>query len=327
MKKFFTIAAIAASTLISCSDNEVCPPPQGTDEIKIFSVITDVTQTPLLAPQTKTTIGGTGGTTASWAEGDKIGVFSTQSTPASDNNAFTVAGISSTPVWTPTTAIYWKDGTTAHKFLAYYPHASGNTAAAVKLPNIGTQNGTLDPASDFLISSNLNSTGVARSANPIGLTFTHALSLIEFNIVLGNGLVTGTTLTSAVLASSTSGDKLFTTDGTSTIALSSGVITPGTLTSNTATITPASAPILSATATPIRVLLLPGTFTAPTLTLNLSESSVAIAVPAASLVTATFAPGTKYIYTVTVSRTAISISNPTITPWADGGTTSINPGI
>lgn len=327
MKKFFTIGAIAAATLISCSDNQECPPPQGTDEIKIFSVIADVTETSLLAPQTKTIIGGAGGTTASWINGDQIGVFCTQSTPNAVNDAFTVSGLPSTPVWTAATAIYWKDGATAHKFLAYYPYASGNTSAAVNLPNIGTQSGTLNPAFDILISNNLNASGVTRSANPIGLVFTHALSLIEFNIVLGNGLVTGTTLTNAVLASSTSSDKLFTDDGTSTIALSSGIITPGTLTSNTATITPATPPTLSATATPIRVLLLPGTFTAPTLVLNISESGAAIAVPSASLVTTTFAPGTKYTYTVTVSRTAITISNPTITPWTDGGTTNINPGI
>lgn len=144
--------------------------------------------------------------------------------------------------WTPSSTMYWKDGTTSHTFLAYYPYASGNTAAAVKLPNIGTQTGTLNPAFDFLISNNLGTTGVTRPG-AVGLTFTHALSLVEFKIVLGSGLTAGTTLTSLTLASPTASDKLYTNDGTSTIALATGTITPGTLTTNTATITPGTPPV------------------------------------------------------------------------------------
>lgn len=320
MKKILLLAAVAA-TWVSCQDEKKCEfPSNDPNEIRITSTIANIEP----ALDSRTTITGS---TAAWANGDALGLYCPQSMAPGVNVQYTVSGIGTTPVWATTTPIYWANGTTSHTFLAYSPYASGNTdPAAVKLPAIGTQTGTIAPAMDFLISNNLGTTGVTRAGGAVGLTFKHAFALIQLDLVLGNGVAAGTTLTSFTLASATSSDKLYTTDGTSTIALSSGTITPAVVT-NTATVTPASAPTLSATPTPVYVLLLPGTFTAPTLTINLQESSVAVAVPAASLGTTTFAANTKYTYTVTVSRTAITISNPTITDWTNVNGGSINPGI
>lgn len=320
MKKILFLAAIAAAW-VSCQDEKNCASPKTEgNEIRIHSTIAGITAD----KETRTTITGS---TAAWANGDALGLFCAQSVEPGVNVQYTVSGVGSSPVWATTTPIYWANGTTMHKFLAYAPYAAGNTnPAAIKLAAISTQTGTLAPAMDFLISNNLGTTGVTRAGGLVGLIFNHALSLIELNFVAGSGIPSGTTLANFTLASPTSSDKLYTTDTTSTIALSDGTITAGA-TTNTATVTPASAPTLSATPTPLYVLLLPGTFTAPTLTINLQESGATVAVPAAALSTTTFAAGSKYAYTVTISRTAITISNPVITDWTPVTGGSINPGI
>ena len=83
--------------------------------------------------------------------------------------------------------------------------------------------------------------------------------------------------------------------------------------------TPGATVTLSATSASVYVLVLPGTYSqAPTLAINLNEGGTsAIAVPAASLTTTTFAAGSKYTYAVSIARTAITISNPTITDWTN----------
>lgn len=318
MKRILLLAAVAA-TWASCQDEKNCVPPSN-DEIRINSVIAEVVPD----RHTRTTIAGS---TSAWANGDALGLYCTQSVAPAVNLQYTVSGIGTTPVWATSAPVYWANGTTSHTFVAYSPYASGNTdPAAVKLPAIGTQTGTLAPAMDFLISNNLATAGVTRSGGAVGLTFKHALSLIEFDMVQGNGLAAGATLTGFTLASPTSSDKLFTTDGTSTIALASGTIT-ATVTTASATVTPAAPPTLSTAPTTVYVLLLPGTYTAPALTINLQESGASVTVPAASLGTTTFAANTKYAYTVTISRTAITLSNPTITDWTPVNGGSINPGI
>lgn len=328
MKKIFTMAAIAATAFVSCTDNDnSCKVEPKGDAITIQSLISEVTPTPLAVPQTRTSYGGASGTTAAWAESDKIGLFCAESNPAAVNGDFTVTGVASTPVWTPTTDIYWKDGSTAHKFQAYYPYASGNSdPTAVKIPALNAQTGTLNSALDFLVSNNQNSTGVTRTASAVPLTFTHALTLVEFNIVLGAGVTSAITLQNVVFGSATVGNKLFTSDANSTINLSTAAITAGTAT-NTITLTPASAPTITAAVTPIRVFMLPGTFTAPTVQLNIKEGTTAVAIAASSIGTTIFAAATKYSYTITLSQSKITISAPTITDWTPITGTPLNPGI
>lgn len=317
MKKIFTLAAIAA-TLISCSDNEVCQEePQPKDEILIYSTIADVTQTK---------VGYDATAKASWIDGDAIGLFCAESIQPGVNTQFSVL----TAAWTPTTPIYWKDATTLHKFVAYAPYVSGNiNPDAVKLPNIGTQLGTLNPAFDFLISNNHSSTGIARAAAPVDLVFTHALSLIEFKVIAGNGILANSTLPSFTLAGAPTVDKLFTTDGNSTIKLLDGTVALNAAVTNTITVTPTSPIALSGTATSVYVFLLPGDYTAPTLTLKLNDGGAtpAIDITGVSIGTTLFEKAKKYTYTVTISRTAIAISNPIITDWITVPGTPITPGI
>lgn len=319
MKKLLLLAAVGA-LFNACSD----------DDPRVAKTPTTIQISPLIAtvstkalPDTRTAITGS---TAAWTNNDAIGLYCAQSDPAAVNDQFTVTGLPSSPVWTPATAIYWIDGTTAHKFLAYAPYASGNTdPTAVKLPAINTQTGTINPAHDVLISNNQYSTGVVRTGS-VALTFTHALALIEYDIILGAGIAAGTTLASTVTAGAAA-EKLYTTDATSTINLTSGAITVAAG-SNTATVTPGTPPTLSSTATPFYTLIVPGTYTGPTLTVNIKEGgSTSLTTATVPVGTTIFQAGRKYTYQVTVSRTAITISTPTITDWTSVPGTAITPGI
>lgn len=316
MKKIL-LFALAAGLLTACVSKEECHDPQTLPDqaICINGTIAEIEH------QSRTVFTGS---TAAWTDGDVIGVFSPQAKGTTlANNPFTITGAT----WAPGSPIYWADGTTSHKFVAYAPYASGsNTYTAIPLPVLSGQTGSISPAKDFLYSKNQWPTGVTRSGAAVSLVFAHALSLIEFDITIGNGVATGTTLTSFVLASPTSTDKIYSTDATSTIDISTGTITAGT-TSNTTTVTPGTPPTLSSTAKSVYALILPGTFTAPTLAITLSESAITINVPATALATTTFAAGSKYTYAVTVSRTAITISAPTITDWTAVAGGSLNPGI
>ena len=323
MKKIFFLLFVSAAW-IACDDDDSGYTPDNRiddrNDIQVSAVIANA------EPVLKTAYTGS---TAAWKDGDVLGLFCAQTAVSPAVNVqYSVTGTASTPVWTATPTIYWADGTTAHKFVAYAPYVSGNTSStAVKLPALTPQTGTINPAQDFLYSKNLWTSGVTRSGGAVGLIFTHALSLIEFDITINSSIAANTTLTSFTLTAGGS-DKVFTSDATSsTIDITSGTITAGTVV-GTLTITPSTAPVLSSTAKAVYALILPGTFTAPTLTINLNEAgTTAITVPAVSIGTTTFAPGSKYTYAVAISRTAITISNPTITDWTTVNGSGINPSL
>lgn len=314
MKKMILLACVALGS-VACDKDDVCSrnsEPAG-NEIRFSPSIVSATV------DARTSYSGS---TASWTSGDAIGVADrpTGNPPANVQYSYNGTG------WTTSTNLYWTDGTTAHKFLGYAPYAAANTNyTAVKLPSLAGQTGAIDPTKDFLFSNNAWTTGVIRptfAPYSVSLVFTHALTLIEFDISV-TGFAANTTLTNFITAVS-SGGALITSDATtSTINLTTGAITPGT-TANTVTATPGTPPTLSATPTKLYLLILPGTYTSPTLAVNLSEAGTAVSVPASAIGTTTFAPATKYTYAVNVTRTAITISNPSITDWISGTGGNVN---
>ena len=315
MKKMILLACMALGW-VACDKDDVCSrDSEPTNNVIRFS--------PSIISATMTSRTAYSGSSASWISGDAIGIYADRPTgnpPA--NVQYSYNGTA----WTTSTNLYWTDGITAHKFLGYAPYAAANpTYTAVKLPSLTGQTGTIDPTKDFLISNNAWTTGVTRPASApysVSLIFTHALTLIEFNISV-TGFAANTTLTNLITAVS-SGGALITSDATtSTINLTNGAITAGT-TANTVTVTPGTPPTLSATPTKLYLLILPGTYTSPTLAVTLSEAGTTVSVPAAAIGTTTFAPATKYAYTVNVTRTAITISNPSITDWISGTGGNIN---
>lgn len=238
MKKMILLACVALG-LAACDKDDACSRRQGQDDNVIHFY-------PSIVSADMDTRTAYSGSTASWISGDAIGVYADRPTgnpPA--NVQYSYNGTA----WTTSTNLYWTDGTSVHKFLGYAPYAAANTTyTAVKLPSLTGQTGAIDPTKDFLISNNAWTTGVTRPASApysVSLVFTHALTLIEFDISV-TGFAANTTLTNFTTAVS-SGGALITSDATtSTINLTTGAITAGT-TANTVTATPGTPPTLSAT--------------------------------------------------------------------------------
>lgn len=322
MKRFLMLAATAIA-LFGCSDDSDDNSDYGVnnDEIRVSAYLADVKPT-----NSRTAIDGSTGT-ASWVAGDAIGLFSSEARLTASNVNFAASG-SSTLTWATSTPIYWADATTAHKFLAYAPYASGNTdATAIKLPQLSSQTGIITPAQDFLASNNLGTTGVTRTASSgtVDLTFTHVFSLIQFQITIHSSIASGTTLKTCTFSGANAADKVFTSDATSTIKLVDKTTTIGA-TTNTITVTPSPSPTLSSTVVNFFLIIVPGTYV-PTVQFALTEGGATVTVPAASIASTAYAAGNKYTYTVNISRTAISISNPTITDWTNNSSGSISGGI
>lgn len=313
MKRFLIFISFAA--LLAACDKDDCN--DGTvpdsNQISINAIMENIT------PQTRTTDDGTN---ASWVTSDVVGLFCAQSNPAASNLQFTYNGTA----WTPASSIFWHDFSTVHKFYAYAPYAGGNTVTAVAIPVINSQTGTINPAHNLLFSNNLDA-GINKGSNSgsAPLIFKHALSLVQLNITIDNSVPSGTKLTSAVI-SGQAADAIATTAAGATLNVVTGAITGGSATGNVITVQPASAPTLSSTAVTLNVLLLPSTST-PSLVINsLFPDTTTGNASVAMGSNLTFVQATKYTYTVTVSRSAITITNMTITPWTSSGPpTSISP--
>lgn len=149
----------------------------GCSEQPLLEDRTSVKFSAAISDQTRTTMGGSAGTTAQFTAGDNIGVFETLTGRSNVPYAY---GSSS---WTASNPIYWYNGTSSHQFYAYYPYTASNSGLRVGMPVLSTQQIATSPgpAWDMLVAGPLNQT---RGAN-VPLTFTHAFAMIQLNISLG----------------------------------------------------------------------------------------------------------------------------------------------
>lgn len=313
MKTILFIASIAA-LFTACTKDDSYDNCKDNDEVSISALMAG------LVPNSRTTDDGTN---ANWVANDSLGLFCTQSNPVASNLKYTYLSNN----WSATTPIFWKDYTTLHQFYAYAPYASGNTVAAVKIPVLNTQTGTINSTHNVLYSNNQRA-GINRPANngTVPLTFKHVLALIQLNIKIDGTVPTGTALTSATITGQV-GEGLTTSATGATFNLSDSTFTANGATNNLITVQPSPAPTLStSTATTLNILVFPIATTTPTLTINCSFPDATTGSASISLGSnLTFTRSTKYIYTVTLSRNAIVITNVTINPWLPGGSSTINP--
>lgn len=313
MKRLLILVS-SAVLLAACSKDDCNDSPAPDNNAIAISAIMEN-----MVPKTRTTDDGTN---AAWVTNDVVGLFCAQSNPVAANDQFTYSG----SAWNPATTLYWSDYTTLHKFYAYAPYASGNTVSAVAIPVLNAQTGTISSAQNILFSNNLDA-GINKGSNngSAPLIFKHALSLIQLNIVIDNSVPAGTKLSSAVITGQVA-DALSTSATGATLNIVSGAITNGSAASNSVTVTPASPVTLSTTAVTLNVLILPATAT-PNLIINSTFPDTTTGNATVLMGTSVaYAQGTKYAYTVTVSRNAITITNMTITPWTSSGPpTPINP--
>lgn len=313
MKTILFIASLAA-LFTACTKDDSYDNCEDNNEVSISALMAGLTL------NSRTTDDGTN---ASWVTNDSLGLFCTQSNPAANNLKYTYSGSN----WSTAVPTFWKDYTTLHQFYAYAPYAGGNTVTAVKIPVLNTQTGALNPTYNVLYSNNQRG-GVNRPANSgnVPLTFKHVLSLIQLSIKIDGTVPANTTLTSVTITGQT-GEGITTSATGATFSLSDSTYTANGATNNLITVQPSSAPTLStSTATTLNILVFPIATTTPTLTVNCAFPDATTGSASISLGSGlTFARSTKYIYTVTLSRNAIVITNVTINPWLPGGSSTINP--
>ncbi len=234
---------------------------------------------------TKTTLNGL---VTSWIQTtDKVGIYSSQSRTATGgmgssiiNTQFTAAssGVSSSFNGT----MFWGAASTSHTFYAYYPYATGSpaaTAVPVTLPSAQTQSSANSNAHvgalDFMVATPVTVTSPANTnaiANQVNLKYNHLFTVLEFQIKQssGNGTITKVKLTAPTT-------NLSLTSGTINITQSTpgeGVaytIAGGTGSKEiTLTITGGVTPTADYATTPkIYMVILPGDFSAESMTIGL----------------------------------------------------------
>lgn len=308
---FLASVAILFAACDNDDSNNECYDP---NQISITALMTTVN------PTSRTTDDGTN---ASWVANDSIGLFCSQSNTPANNLKYTYSGSS----WSTTAPIYWVDYSTLHKFFGYAPFSSGNTQTAIKIPVLNAQTGTINPIHNILYSTNQKD-GISRttSGGNVTLRFRHVLALVQLNIKTDGTVPANTKLTNLTITGQ-AGEALTTSTTGLTFSLSDTTYTANSATGNAITVQPSTSPTLStSTATTMNILVLPIATTSPSLTINCTYPDNSTGSATISLGSSlSYARSTKYTYTVTLSRNAITISNVTIDPWISGSTGTLNP--
>lgn len=233
---------------------------------------------------TKTTLNGL---VTSWIQTtDKVGIYSTQARTAIAgggseivNAQFTAASSAFSSSFSGT--MYWGAANSSHTFYAYYPWTSGTSASTVvpiSLPSAQTQSAAGSNAHigslDFMVATPVTVTSPTETGatSGVNLKYNHLFTVLEFQIKQssGNGTITKVKLTSPTT-------NLSLTSGTINITQSTpgeGVaytIAGGTGSKEiTLTITGGVTPTADYATTPkIYMVILPGDFSAESMTIGL----------------------------------------------------------
>lgn len=231
----------------------------------------------------------------SWAATDEIGIFMMQSGSAlAANKQYNLSNASTGALAAePGHEMYYPmDGSTVG-FIAYYPYETGAALATPINVTIGDQRN--QPAFDLLYSN--NGTGSKSTATPVNLEFDHKLAKIVMNTTAGTGVdpdLTGMTVT--IKGMNTKNTFALAT-GTLGTATTPAAITPQTLTAGSA----------------YDAIIMPGSYAASAVTVEFTVGSETFTW---TLLATTFEGGNEYTYTVTLTRTGVSVTG-TINPWTE----------
>lgn len=262
-----------------------------------------------LSRESSRTRTGMTGSTAAFVSGDRIGVSETLT--GRSNVLYTSNGTS----WSTASVMYWRNATSIHTFYAYYPYQSNSPGTSAVLPVLSNQTVSAttqvpDASCDMLVAGPKTQARTAGTA--VALNFTHAFSLLQFNIrlgsilnlyVLNNITIQGGNLTDASnrygLVNTTANPTLINYDLTTGTIRDYG--NQSTVYATSLSRNFSSFSLLTST-TPFYFLVLPGSYNNP-------KPAVSITVALAGLVSVgrnaplpqtTFAPNTKYTYQITV---------------------------
>ena len=172
---------------VSCDKEDLPDNTQAGTEVVVFNMA--------FAPQTRVSTGAD--FSSAWQTGDEVGLFAVSyasGTPAAlaasgnyIDNAKLTRG--STGTWTALPAIYYAGGKQLD-FYAYYPHQDVSDATGMTFTVQTDQSAATNFAkSDLLLAKQAD---IAKSAAPVTLTFSHALSLVQVEV---NNATAATTVT------------------------------------------------------------------------------------------------------------------------------------
>lgn len=290
MKKIFIdittsiLSIIFILSVVSCSKDQSKSGVTGVSSEKIRITGADANTI------TKTTLNGL---VTSWNAGDKVGIYSPDARPTPSgaagvtNRQFSAGTTAFSSAFTAITdnEMYWGT-TTPHQFYAYYPYSASAGAVATLVPitlaAAQTQSAGNSTAHignyDFMVATPVTGAtpGTAGEATTVNLRYNHVFSILEFQIKRSSG---SAKITKIKLTAPTT--NLILTSGTINITQSTpgdGVaytIAGGTGSKEiTLTITGGVTPTADYATTPkIYMMILPGDFSAESMTIGLEYES------------------------------------------------------
>ena len=237
-----------------------------------------------------------------WITGDQIGIFmrdaAGSNSYARDNVLYSVVtgGASTASLTASATPLYFPNKTSNVKFYAYYPYSATSNSLLVNYTLPANQSTTQALGSaDIMYASTGSHTGAAPN---IALNFNHQMTLLTFNIKGGllSGLFTLTQVTVNGAAITNTG----------TLDLSTGILTPNTSNTFTATVNTSQSVSSSAIAN-VDVIINPCVITgnsallASQLKVTLTFSGLGLVHSTNLITSGTFVKGTRYVYNLTVA--------------------------
>lgn len=257
------------------------------------------------------------GSTASFINGDKLGVFETLT--GRNNVVFTYNGSS----WSTTTPMYWYNGTSQHTFYTYYPYNASSQGVSATLPILNQQivSTVPDAKSDMLVTSSPKLQ--TRSAGTsVSFTMRHAFALLQFNIKMSLlNLINPYSLDSLIVRGGNSTGQsnpygMFNTVN-DVSKISYNLLTNAVVlsTNNNTVCTQALRKVppsvsLTGTAISVYVLALPGTYTNPVPAVSLSLSTLGLLSKSTGFLslpnTTTLVGGNVYVYQVSIGLNLFS---------------------
>jgi hypothetical protein len=280
---------------------------------------------PAAAPQTGSKISVTGqdagtglktaiiGQTTVWiATSDQVGIYSSQAHTATSgggsaivNSQFSALSSGASSAFSGT--MYWGAANTSHTFYAYYPYTAGSAASTVVPVSLATaqtqsaaNNSDHIGALDFLVATPVTVTSPG-TTDPVGsavnLSYNHLFTVLEFQIKRssGSGKITKVKLTAPTTNLSLTSGTVNITTATPDAGVSYTISSPLGTKEITLTITGGVTPTADYATTPkIYMMILPGDFSAESMTIGLEYESSGVFINTTKTGKA-FERGTKYV--------------------------------
>ena len=310
MKKFYILATVVIA-LAACSNEEESEK-SWNGEIRLSAV--EAIQTRAAGQAIQSTV---------FDSGEEVDVFINEdaTSPSATYLQPIVYKTNSSGALTSTTSQYYPQSGNGINIFAVYPSGvAGEDVEATEVEFSVKEDQSTEEnykASDLMVGSPA-SNPVAKTSSNVELTFKHCLSKINLNILAGDGLTINDLNGAEVIIGGVNNSATFNVKTgevtASTEAEGSGIIELGRMTVDNGAIA-VSAIVIPQTigvgTDLFKIVVGPDTRTPTVYVYTVQKAE-------------TFDTSAAYTYNITVKKSGISISSPTITDWTDGGTANVD---